>query len=181
MPKIIENIREKLLEEARRQVMQNGYSSMTIRSVAKACGASVGTVYNYFSSKDMLVASFMLEDWKKCLHKIYADCDNEAISMEQLLTCICDVLADFTAKYTVLFQDKSAGASFATDLQGRHRLLRSQISEPILKVLRRKESMCRKSQVSLEFLSEFLAENVLTWTVAGRNREEIVSILLSVL
>ena len=51
MPKIIENIREKLLEEARRQVMEEGYEAMTIRSVAGACGVGVGTVYNYFSSK----------------------------------------------------------------------------------------------------------------------------------
>ena len=63
MPKIIENIREKLLEEAKRQVSESGYSSMTIRSVATACGVGTGTVYNYFPSKDMLVASFMLEDW----------------------------------------------------------------------------------------------------------------------
>ena len=70
MPKIIENIRQNLLEEARRQVLQEGYSALTVRSVAAACGISVGTVYNYFPSKDMLIASFMLEDWQLCLDKI---------------------------------------------------------------------------------------------------------------
>ena len=33
----------------------------TVRSVAAGCGVAVGTVYNYFSSKDMLIAAFMLE------------------------------------------------------------------------------------------------------------------------
>lgn len=70
MPKIIENIREKLLEEAKIQVQKQGYSAMTIRSVASACGVGTGTVYNYFSSKDMLVASFLLEDWRLCIEKI---------------------------------------------------------------------------------------------------------------
>ena len=63
MPKIIENLPEKLAEEARRQITESGYSAMTIRSVAKACGVGVGTVYNYYPSKDALVAQFMLEDW----------------------------------------------------------------------------------------------------------------------
>ena len=180
MPKIIENIRERLLEEARKQVMTNGYSSLTIRSAAKACGVSVGTVYNYFSSKDMLVAGFMLKDWKVCLEEIHAECEAEAVTMQQVLTCICKVLADFTSKYTVLFRDKNAGVSFAVNLQGRHKLLRSQIAEPILKVLERNDRIYGKNLVSLEFLAEFLAENVLTWTVAGRSQEEITGILLSV-
>ena len=70
MPKIIENIREKLLEEAKRQVIENGQSAMTIRSVATACGVGTGTVYNYFPSKDVLVANFMLEDWMICIQAI---------------------------------------------------------------------------------------------------------------
>ena len=63
MPKIIENIREALLVEAKRQIAERGYQNTTIRSVAKECGVAVGTVYNYFKSKDMLIASFILEDW----------------------------------------------------------------------------------------------------------------------
>ncbi len=50
MPKIIENLQSKLIEEAKKQIEEAGYGAMTIRSVAKACGVGVGTVYNYFSS-----------------------------------------------------------------------------------------------------------------------------------
>ena len=56
MPKIIENVREQLLAEAKKQVFEHGYADTTIRSVARACGLGVGTVYNYFSSKEMLIA-----------------------------------------------------------------------------------------------------------------------------
>ena len=63
MPKIIINAREEILKEAKRQLLENGYSATTIRSVAKATGIATGTVYNYFPSKDMLLASFMMEDW----------------------------------------------------------------------------------------------------------------------
>ena len=60
MPKIIENLRDQLLQEARKQIAERGYTGTTIRSVAGACGVGVGTVYNYFSSKEMLIASFMM-------------------------------------------------------------------------------------------------------------------------
>ena len=107
MPKIIENIREKLLEEAKRQVSELGYSAMTIRSVASACGISIGTVYNYFPSKDMLVASFMLTDWQACLESIETCCD-VCGEPEIVLKCVYDELQLFTKEYMPLFQDENA-------------------------------------------------------------------------
>ena len=50
MPKIIENLKDRLIAEAEKQIEESGYGAVTIRSVAKACGVGVGTVYNYFSS-----------------------------------------------------------------------------------------------------------------------------------
>ena len=44
MPKKIINLESRLVEEARKQIEEVGYSAMTIRSVAKACGVGVGTV-----------------------------------------------------------------------------------------------------------------------------------------
>ena len=72
MPKIIENLREELLAEAKKQIAERGYKNTTIRSVAAECGIAVGTVYNYFKSKDMLIASFILVDWLECVRSIAA-------------------------------------------------------------------------------------------------------------
>lgn len=169
MPKIIENIRENLLAEARKQVMELGYSSMTIRSVAKACGVGVGTVYNYFASKDMLVASFMLTDWQRCMQRIKAGCGT---TVETALKCVYDELKCFMEQYKTLFQDESAGVSFTTALPQRHGQLRSQIAEPLF-------PLCEKQdKAAADFLAEFVAESMLTWTMDGRTYEEISSILL---
>ena len=70
MPKIIENLRQRLMEEARRQAEELGYSAMTIRSVAKGCDVGVGTVYNYYPSKDALIAAFVQYDWVESMEPL---------------------------------------------------------------------------------------------------------------
>ena len=47
MPKIIENVKQKLMDETRRQIAECGYDAVTVRSVAKACEIGIGTVYNW--------------------------------------------------------------------------------------------------------------------------------------
>lgn len=171
MPKIIENIRERLLAEAKRQVSESGYSAMTIRSVATACGVGTGTVYNYFPSKDMLVASFMLEDWMECIQAISGGTAH-ATDVKEALYCMYQELLKYKEKYTNLFADENAEASYNASFMQRHHLLREQLADP-LKIWTRKQD-----KVDASFLAEFVAENMLTLTMAGKDFESIASILL---
>ena len=171
MPKIIENIREKLLEEAKRQVMENGYSSMTIRSVATACGVGTGTVYNYFPSKDMLVANFMLEDWMICIQSITQGM-TEAEDAKTALQCMYQELLTYKHKYIKLFSDENAEASYTASSMQRHDLLRAQLAAPL------KTWTSRQDNTDAEFLAEFIAENMLTWTMAGKEFEQIAEVIL---
>lgn len=171
MPKIIENIREKLLAEARKQVLEQGYSAMTIRSVAATCGVGTGTVYNYFPSKDMLVASFMLDDWMHCINVISNGCA-EARDTKDALYSMYRELLNFKEKYTKLFTDENAEASYTASSMQRHQLLREQLAEPI------KVWTSKQSKADSDFLAKFIAENMLTWTMAGCEFEQIANVLL---
>lgn len=171
MPKIIENIREKLLAEAKKQVIENGYSSMTIRSVATACGVGTGTVYNYFPSKDVLVANFMLEDWMKCIQTITKGM-TEARDAKDALLYMYEELVTYKEKYTNLFSDENAEASYTASSMQRHPLLREQLAEPI------KMWTCKQEKTDPDFLAEFIAENMLTWTMQGKDFEQIADVLL---
>lgn len=171
MPKIIENIRERLLAEAKRQVSESGYSAMTIRSVATACGVGTGTVYNYFPSKDMLVASFMLEDWMECIQAISGGTAH-ATDVKEALYCMYQELLKYKEKYTNLFADENAEASYNASFMQRHHLLREQLADP-LKIWTRKQD-----KVDASFLAEFVAENMLTLTMAGEDFEQIATVLL---
>ena len=167
MPKIIENLKEKLLLEARRQVEEFGYAKTTIRSIASACGVGTGTVYNYFPSKDMLIASFMVEDWKGCLAEM-SSCEDK--DPESFLKNVCGCLERFIKLHSRLFYDKDAAASFSLAFSARHAQLRSQISGVIAPV-------CSGIGRDDLFFREFAAEALLSWTSEGKSFEELWSVI----
>lgn len=164
MPKIIENLQERLIAEARKQIAQSGYSSMTIRSVAAGCGVGVGTVYNYFKSKDELLAAYMLEDWKACIRVIQTTGEGPVFP-ETVVRCIYDQLLLFAEKNRSVFQDPAAAAGFTGSFNRYHGLLRSQLAQPL-------EKFCDS-----RFSAEFIAEAVLTWTMAGKTFDEIYTMV----
>ena len=164
MPKIIENVREQLLAEARKQIAERGYAQTTIRSVASACGVGIGTVYNYFASKDVLIASFLFEDWKHHLDTMQALPENDP---QSLLRGIYTALQQFAAQNQALFSDADAARSAAIGSSARHRMLRAQIAAFIL-------PLCTQSPA---FTSEFIAEALLCWSMEGADFAAVYPIL----
>ena len=164
MPKIIEHLEERLVEEARRQAKTGGYTAMTIRSVARNCGVGVGTVYNYFPSKDALAAAFLLQDWKACIRAIH-QAEQQAQSCDEVLLELWTQLRGFLERYQKIFGDAGAAAVFVKSVGTYHGLLRSQLAEP----LRR---FCPDA-----FTAEFAAEAMLTWTINGRSYEELLPLM----
>ena len=50
--------KEIILEASKKLIREEGLNSINIRSVASACGVSVGSIYNYFDSKSELERDF---------------------------------------------------------------------------------------------------------------------------
>lgn len=164
MPKIIKNLERKLLEEAKRQVDTLGYSATTIRSVASACGVGVGTVYNYYPSKDALLAAYLLEDWQQCVTAINAVGQYSETPLP-VAACIYDQLQAYSARHRAVFRDEAAHPSFAGAFSRYHAMLREQLAQPLRK-------FCQSG-----FEAQFAAESLLCWTMAGKPFDEIYSIL----
>lgn len=61
--------KEKILKTSRELIQQQGWSAVSIRSVAAACGVSVGSIYNYFDSKATLVGATVESVWCEIFHR----------------------------------------------------------------------------------------------------------------
>jgi len=158
LPKIIENVREQLLTVAKKQVMERGYGDITIRSVAGACGLGVGTVYNYFPSKEMLIATFVYEDWKRYLNVMQHLPTADPCF---LLKRIYGLLREFETEYERLFSDADAAKLVSIGFSGRHKMLRKQIAALVRPVC------------DSDFSSEFIAESLISWSMENADFDNL--------
>lgn len=131
MPKQIPNAREIIYTIAKRDLHEKGYMGLTLREIAAQSGIAVGTIYNYFSSKDMLVASIMAEDWlfsQKNMKKSF----KTALTVEEGVRVIYDAIKNFVVKYEPIWKEyKGIPNGFAQ----RQMMLRNQMSNLLAELL----------------------------------------------
>ena len=163
MPKIIEDIKENILKETRRQIQEYGYSKVTVRSIASALKVGVGTIYNYYPSKDMIVAAFMVEDWMKCLGEI----NKLVFNSNDCLKIIYDKFNQFITEHSMLFNDSLAEKNYALTSHKWHNVLIKQIADIII-------VQCDESDIdNKDFLSLYIAESLISWCLAGKDYSEL--------
>ena len=154
MPKLIENVRTRALEAAKNELLVSDYNGFTIRSVAKRCGIAVGTLYNYFPSKDMLAAAVMLQDWTKALAVMRQSATRSQNILDGLQT-IYEEIERFASVYRNVWSQYSLTSQFASDYSDRHQLLLNQLAAIIHDLLANFQA--DEDQV----LDRFVAENLL--------------------
>jgi AcrR family transcriptional regulator len=66
MPKIVDHdlYRKELLGRCFDMFAEKGYAAITMREIAQGLGVSTGTLYHYFSSKEMLFEQ-LVEEWTR--------------------------------------------------------------------------------------------------------------------
>lgn len=162
MPKMIENLKEKILAEANKQMQETGYSAMTIQSIAKGCGVGVGTVYNYFASKDEIVIACVAEAWMKRMDTIRAVAQYSK-TYDAVIHCIYDQIKSFGVEREYIFKDPTAANSVDGAIFRYMWFLSSQLAEPLRK-------FCKSDAEA-----QIIAEALLAWIRTGKSYEEVCS------
>ena len=62
-----DTLRETLLDLARSIADSDGIEAVNIRTIAQRAGIAIGTMYNYFSSKEQILLALTEEYWMQTL------------------------------------------------------------------------------------------------------------------
>ncbi len=154
MPKIISDLKIMILSAAKEELFLHGYTTLTIRKIAKKCNIAVGTMYNYFPSKDMLVAEIILCDWNHCL-TVMKEESEQASDIYSALIAIYDVLKKFRENYRCCWDQYATQANGSLVVKERHKMLSTQISSIVTSLLLRLQIKPD------DYLAEFTAEMLL--------------------
>lgn len=170
MPKIINNLQETILSEAKEEVITNGYSMMAMRSVAKRCGIAVGTLYNYYSSKDDIIATILLREWNLAYEKMQQS-SLASSSLKDSLKYIYQEIITFSSSYSCIFKEKKAIESFYTVYPLYHEKLRSQIAVLV------NEITLKYLNSFPDFMPDFISEAIISWSGERKDFEEFYSVV----
>lgn len=107
--------KEDILQEAIELVKTAGFKELNIRGLASQCNVSVGTIYNYFPSKQELLVETVEMIWRRVFHNQV--CDYEKSNFLQVLnwleTCLrngAKEFPDFLSKHNQYFSGKEIPA-----------------------------------------------------------------------
>ena len=77
MPKIIENLQNNILDEARRIIDEKGADALSMRNLANRLGIAPSTLYNYYESKEQLTGALLKRSWAEALAEIDEICSRQ--------------------------------------------------------------------------------------------------------
>ena len=108
--------KEEILKTSRELIRRQGWSAVSIRSVAAGCGVSVGSIYNYFDSKTNLIGATVESVWCEIFHRpeddtVFQDVQACVAWMYQRMAYGCERYPGFFTLHSLGFlrEDKTAG------------------------------------------------------------------------
>lgn len=158
MPKKIIDLRDKLLSYSRKTLLEGKAADLTIRSVASASGVAVGTVYNYFPSKENLIETVILVDFEVMIARL----EKELIQMQdalEFLRVICEELQAFAKTYYEVLRIPPTRLDVSDSFRSRHNVFVDLLCELI------QPAMVRCGCLFDPILPQFLAEALLVLAV----------------
>lgn len=98
---------EEILEVCKQFIKEDGVKAVTIRSVASRCQLSVGSIYNYFPSKEALVTAAVQAVWIEIIH--LSGKPQRSMNFKETVTWLVDGIKQGRQRYPEFFDYQSMG------------------------------------------------------------------------
>ncbi len=167
-----------ILKISKNFILDKGFVSFNIRTIAKECGISVGTIYNYFPSKSELIIATVESVWKEIFEPL-----NNLIYIDnfiEVIKKIYETIKNGNYKYPEFFSVHSL--SFASE--GKDEAIKMmnfyfyRLKEILLSVLR--NDKCIKEKIFNDsFSDKQFVDYIFTLILSSLlNEEEIEPLLI---
>ena len=163
--------KEEILKTSRELIRQQGWSTVSIRAVAAACGVSVGSIYNYFDSKAALMSETIGSVWQEIFHR-----PDDADVFRDVQTCITWIytrIAYGCEQYPGFFTLHSLGFMGKEKSDGKRRMQKTwhHILSGLCDVLRQDEKI-RPDAFTDQFTPEKFADVLFSLTLSALLRQD---------
>lgn len=163
--------KEDILKASRTLIQKEGWSAVNIRSVASACGVSVGSIYNYFDSKAALMGAAVESVWCEIFHR-----PEDRAVFQDTLACITWLYGrmEYGCKqYPGFFSLHSLGFLGEDKSDGRQKMQQTwqHILEGLCSVLRR-DANVRPDAFTREFTAEKFADLLFSLMLSALMRQD---------
>ena len=163
--------KEDILKASRTLIQKEGWSAVNIRSVASACGVSVGSIYNYFDSKAALMGAAVESVWCEIFHRP----ENGAVFQDTLacITWLYGRMEYGCKQYPGFFSLHSLGFLGEDKSDGRQKMQQTwqHILEGLCSVLRR-DANVRPDAFTREFTAEKFADLLFSLMLSALMRQD---------
>lgn len=163
--------KEEILKTSRELIRREGWSAVNIRSVAAACGVSVGSIYNYFDSKAALVGAAVESVWCEIFHR-----PEDGAVFEDTQACITWLYGrmEYGCKqYPGFFTLHSLGFMGEEKADGKRRMQQTwqHILEGLCSVLKR-DAKVRPDAFTQQFTAEKFADLLFSLMLSALLRQD---------
>ncbi len=173
--------KEKIIKESRDLVAEEGLNALSIRKLAKRCNVAVGSIYNYFSSKDELMISTIEIVWEDIfkIDDYIEEYDDFIKYLSEIFTHLCEGIEKYPNFFTIhslSFKAQSIGKakdSMATYIE--------KVRENMITILDRDPNV-KENAFSDEFTQDDLVKFILSTAVCfivekNYNKELLLKII----
>ena len=163
--------KENILQISKKLIQQNGWAGVNIRSVAAACGVSVGCIYNYFESKTDLLSATVESIWSDIFHHP----EDEAV-FQDTLSCVRWMYKQLEygcQRYPGFFTHHALGFVQQNTADGKQQMQRAwqHILDALCTVLRN-DTKIRADAFTEEFTVEKFAEMLFSLMLSALVRQD---------